>query len=428
MKTELETTLSTVVQKTTSFTAQLKAEGLAQPTSDASGYDAYKGESASLRQTRYELAAAARDLLRLAQGPEDEILQLALCSADTSNLATVLRFDVATNIPLEGSIGAEALANKVGLSPDVLVRILRYAIGNGLFIETAPEVFGHSAASACLAQSKDLSAVGRMTTGWGAKNMISIPEWLKQQQKLGDAGPQAPFNVAFPEYENVFEQMDKDPGVAKDYHAYMTGRAGLYRYSHANLAGAWDWSTVGAKTVVDVGGSAGHSCLALADVCPEAKFIVQDVNTVALEQGKQAMQSLSPAVTERVTFEQYDFFTPQRTVGDIYILRHILHDWSDENSVKIVKSLVPALKSGATVLICEGIMPEPPAKKANTWDQKQFLFEDMAMMCSHNARERTVEHFVRLFKEADSRFEYLRTTGGHHGTFLSVVEFRFDDK
>lgn len=50
----------------------------------------------------------------------------------------------------------------------------------------------------------------------------------------------------------------------------------------------------------------------------------------------------------------------------------------------------------------------------------------MAMMCSHNARERSVEHFVKLFKEVDSRFEYIRTTGGQNGTFLSVVEFKFD--
>lgn len=164
-----------------------------------------------------------------------------------------MRFEIATRVPLEGSIGAEALADKVGLPLAVLLRLLRYAIGNGLFIETAPGVFAHSAASAYLAQSTDLSAVGRMTTGWGAKNMLSIPEWLRQQQQQrGIAGPQAPFNVAFPEYENVFEQMDKDPEVARDYHAYMTGRAGLYRYSHANLNGAWDWSTVGAKTIVDV--------------------------------------------------------------------------------------------------------------------------------------------------------------------------------
>lgn len=79
MGSELDTILGTVVRKTTALTAQLKAEGLAQPTFGATGHTAYNGESASLRQTRYELAAAARDLLRLTQGPEDEILQLALC-------------------------------------------------------------------------------------------------------------------------------------------------------------------------------------------------------------------------------------------------------------------------------------------------------------------------------------------------------------
>lgn len=78
METELEAVFSAVVQKTTSLTAQLSAEGVPQHTSNAAGCGAYNGESTSLRQTRYELAEAARDLLRLAQGPEDEILQLAL--------------------------------------------------------------------------------------------------------------------------------------------------------------------------------------------------------------------------------------------------------------------------------------------------------------------------------------------------------------
>ena len=47
------------------------------------------------------------------------------------------------------------------------------------------------------------------------------------------------------------------------------------------------------------------------------------------------------------------------------------------------------------------------------------------MLAVHNGRERTVGDFVRLFKEADARYEYVGTTGGVDGAFQSVVEFKF---
>lgn len=50
--------------------------------------------------------------------------------------------------------------------------------------------------------------------------------------------------------------------------------------------------------------------------------------------------------------------------------RHILHDWNDADSIKIIKSLVPALRDGARVLVAEGIMPSPPATRSATLDSK----------------------------------------------------------
>lgn len=50
------------------------------------------------------------------------------------------------------------------------------------------------------------------------------------------------------------------------------------------------------------------------------------------------------------------------------------------------------------------------------------------MLAVHNGRERTVDDFVKLFKEADARYHYVGTTGGVDGAFQSIVEFSFKEE
>lgn len=90
-----------------------------------------------------------------------------------------------------------------------------------------------------------------------------------------------------------------------------------------------------------------------------------------MKSGRLAVSS-NPDLQKRITFVIHNFFTPQPTVADIYIFRHILHDWSDADSVCILKALVPALRDGARIMISEGIVPEPPAIRASTLDEKQI--------------------------------------------------------
>lgn len=95
------------------------------------------------------------------------------------------------------------------------------------------------------------------------------------------------------------------------------------------------------------------------------------MSTEAMESGRLAISS-DTDLQQRVIFAAHDFFTPQPSVADIYIFRHILHDWSDADSVRILKALVPALKDGARVMISEGIVPEPPATRTGILDDKQI--------------------------------------------------------
>ena len=97
--------------------------------------------------------------------------------------------------------------------------------------------------------------------------------------------------------------------------------------------------------------------MAIARHLPHAKVIVQDINVEGLRMGKELADS-DPELKGRITWLEHDLFKPQDVVADAYFFRHILHDWADEDCVKMIKALVPALKDGARVLISEGVMPK----------------------------------------------------------------------
>lgn len=74
-------------------------------------------------------------------------------------------------------------------------------------------------------------------------------------------------------------------------------------------------------------------------------------------------------VSSRVKFMGHDFFTEQPVKdADVYLFRWIFHNWSDEYSIKILRSLIPALKTGARILVNDNVLPEPNA--IDPWDEK----------------------------------------------------------
>jgi len=93
---------------------------------------------------------------------------------------------------------------------------------------------------------------------------------------------------------------------------------------------------------------------ALAKAHPNlTQVVVQDYKHTV--EGGEAQ--LPKELAGRVTFQAHDFFDPQPVKGaDVYILRHICHNWSTENSAKIIKTIVPAMKPGSKILLVEVVV------------------------------------------------------------------------
>ena len=121
------------------------------------------------------------------------------------------------------------------------------------------------------------------------------------------------------------------------------------------LATAFDWASLGKGKVIDLGGAQGHISVTLARLFPQLTFVVQDRASVVTG----AEISVAEDVRERVTLQAHDFFDEQTVEADVYLIRHVLHDWPDKYCLRILRQLIPKLKDGAKVVINDSLVAEP---------------------------------------------------------------------
>lgn len=141
---------------------------------------------------------------------------------------------------------------------------------------------------------------------------------------------------------------------------------------------------------VDVGGGFGHQAAGLVAAFPDlaGKVIVQDL---------QATIDLIPHVfplPPGVEAQGHDFLTPQPVKNaKFYYLRHIIHDWTDEDSLVILGHIKDAMGPDSQLLIDEAVLP-------NTGAHTHATSMDMVMLAVTGARERTSTGWEELLNKA----------------------------
>jgi O-methyltransferase len=122
----------------------------------------------------------------------------------------------------------------------------------------------------------------------------------------------------------------------------------------------------------------------------------------------------------RISFQPYDFFTPQTVKGaEVYFLKHILHDWSDQWATRILKQIVPVMGLNSTIMLMEGIVPPPGAVPDIAMKVVSGL--DIQMLSGLNAKERTVEDWSALCKMTDEKL-VVKNTIQIPGMAFAIIE------
>uniref|UniRef100_A0A1D1YIL2 Caffeic acid 3-O-methyltransferase n=1 Tax=Anthurium amnicola TaxID=1678845 RepID=A0A1D1YIL2_9ARAE len=84
--------------------------------------------------------------------------------------------------------------------------------------------------------------------------------------------------------------------------------------------------------------------------------------------------------------------------GDAIFMKWILHDWSDQHCVKVLKNCWKALPETGKVIVVEGILPVAPETTKEA--QGQFHMDLLMLAYNPGGKERTEAEFESLAMEA----------------------------
>lgn len=156
--------------------------------------------------------------------------------------------------------------------------------------------------------------------------------------------------------ENPFDIIKKEPKRQEQFVNAMSYSHLHPSYNVQYLVDNFAFGSLGAGTVVDVGGSHGQVSIEIVRKYPKIKCIVQDLPDTIVGLESRVPDSLKGSISGM----KHDFLTPQPVHGaDVYLFRWILHDWSDKYCIKILQCLIPALKNGAQIVINDICIPPP---------------------------------------------------------------------
>ncbi|KAI4130035.1 MAG: hypothetical protein LQ341_006507 [Variospora aurantia] len=407
---ELATIIAT---HTKQIDAHLAAKGLPSPSFDPESPAGALLDSEVIA-SRQSILDATDELHALMQGP------VGIIAAQPYNswisLQAIVRFGLASSFPAgkEEATFAE-LAVTSGL-PEVCVRrLLRHAMTFRIFQEPSEGIVRHTGASKMLAERPLFRQwIGMVTNElWppATKTVDALVKWPGSEEPNHTG-----FNIAHSTDASMFDEIAKHPDRDQRFADAMTYVSNLPGLEVHHPLNGYDWASLGESTIVDVGGSHGSVSIAIAEKFPLLRFIVQDRPEVAA----LGRKNLPANLHGRVEFMEHDFFKEQPVKdADIYMLRWILHDWSDQYAVRVLQALIPALKPGAKVMLFEQVIPVPGAIPKS--QERAYRSMDFTMWATHNAKERELEDWKELFKLAGVGFEMTRVTEPR-GSRLSIIE------
>ncbi|KAL2850250.1 O-methyltransferase-domain-containing protein [Aspergillus pseudoustus] len=183
----------------------------------------------------------------------------------------------------------------------------------------------------------------------------------------------------------------------------------------------FDWEALGRGVVVDVTGSIGHVSIQLARRIRKLHFIVQDFESVC----QRGESLLHDDLRDRIRFQAKNFFDEQEKIPHqraVYFFRGILYNWSDKYACRILRAVIPALKPGDRIVLCDQVLAQPGTVSPSV--EREMRFMDMTMLSNFNGQERTAAQFESLVASAHSGLKIVQmTVPAAHATGLIDISF-----
>ena len=195
--------------------------------------------------------------------------------------------------------------------------------------------------------------------------------------------------------KNMFQLLAERPDQADTFHRAMTDSSAI---SGKAILAAYDFSGIG--KLADVGGGHGTLLASLLRQYPHMQGVLYDlpeaVATVPINQ--------FAGCEGRILIESGSFFARVPQNCDAYVLKHIIHNWSDDDCRKILTLVREQLPAHGRVLICEMVIQNDPGPTP-----AKMLDIEMLVM-TVGGKERSPGEFRDLLSSAGLRLGCIITT------------------
>lgn len=273
-------------------------------------------------------------------------------------------------------LGVSELAERLGCQPRPLERLMKVLAGEGLVVELPS---GHYA----------LSSFGEQLRSGKARDLArfvgSHSQWapwaeLARAVRTGECA----FELAHG--KTLFEYLQDSPSESRLYDSAVDTFT-----SEQALALGRSPVLASARTVVDVGGGRGTLLLELLRNNPALHGTLLDLPHVVAEAKRRFEEA---GLAERCTCLGGDFFDTLPPGADCYIIKHVLHNWSDDRAGALLQACRRAMPVDGRIIVVEGLL-----LPANYRDLSRFMDLEM-MVLTGQGRERSKPEFRGLLHQA----------------------------
>ena len=280
----------------------------------------------------------------------------------------------------KGTSQVADLAEKAAFPEDALYRVLRVLEMAGIVRETSSRSFALTNAGSLLrtdAQGSMRDIIQYMTDPLHYKVYASFTDSLQRGQ--------TPFEDVFG--EPVFKWFFR-PENREEAEIFHKGMVSFSSTCAPAFLESYDFTRF--QHIIDLGGGLGAIVRAILKACPELKGTVADLPEV-VEQTSDAIAA--DGLSSRCSTVACDFFKAVPAGADAYFMKHILHDWNDQDATRILKNIRAVIPSHGKLILGEAVVPTDgtphPAKLI-----------DIEMMAFLQGKERTEPEWRTLLRGA----------------------------
>uniref|UniRef100_A0A8C5I0Y1 Acetylserotonin O-methyltransferase n=1 Tax=Gouania willdenowi TaxID=441366 RepID=A0A8C5I0Y1_GOUWI len=166
------------------------------------------------------------------------------------------------------------------------------------------------------------------------------------------------------------------------------------------------------KNICDLGGCSGALAKQCTSSYPECNVIIFDLSKVV----QMSRKHFVTEADQRISFQEGDFFKDSLPEADLYILSRILHDWTDQRCIELLRRIHKACRSGGAVLVVEALLNQDGSGPLTA------QLYSLNMLVQTEGRERTDAQYAALLAAAGFSSIQHRRTGKIYDAVLGYKQ------